>query len=122
MGRGVSPVTWDTVQSIAGDSDVSTSGTLAYAEIWGGTPGTVNGVPFTAAGVNVTTVTTVNPFGNNRINTSALPAECSAAYQGILNSIIHNYPGLMTLHNLVAGHQYQVQVWSYQPAGGTGLH
>ena len=40
-------VTWNTPVTIAGDTDVSTSGTLAYAYCWSGTPTTVNGVNFT---------------------------------------------------------------------------
>ncbi|MBI4325718.1 MAG: Ig-like domain-containing protein, partial [Chloroflexi bacterium] len=114
-------ILWGGAQPVAGDSDVATNGVLCYAEHWGGTDATVNGVPFTAAGVNV--VPSIFPGINGNIGA---PSGFSTEYQNILRGNWYNSAGrTLTLKNLVVGHAYQVQVWAcdirYSPSQTTAI-
>jgi hypothetical protein len=44
------PITWSTATNITADTDVLTTGVLAYAYAWGNIPSTVNTVPFASPG------------------------------------------------------------------------
>jgi len=111
-------ITWGSATTIAGDTDVSTLGTLLYAEHWGGTNNTVNGVAFTAAGTNITA------SGSVGINPNiGAAASLSTAYQDILKGNWYNASGYSaTLHNLISGQQYQTQVWVEDPRYSTSQY
>ncbi|MBU6277367.1 MAG: hypothetical protein KGQ61_12085, partial [Planctomycetes bacterium] len=83
------PIVWGSPQTVSGDSDVSTTGSLVYAFTFGGTSAppstTVNGVtfsPFTIPGGIVTSATvgsvTISEspgtlFGSNSFGTASAP-------------------------------------------------
>jgi autotransporter-associated beta strand protein len=109
-------ITWNTPVAIAGDADVSTSGTLAYSYCWSGISTTVNGVSFTgttstsSGGANVT----LSGFGNNNTSfTGSGSASFSTAYQNMLTGADWNgsASATITFNNLTVGHAYFAQFW-----------
>ncbi|MDB6019147.1 MAG: Extracellular serine protease precursor [Pedosphaera sp.] len=107
-------VTWSTPVTIAGASDVSTTGTLAYAYCWSGTSTTVNGVNFTgttSASGGGTDVTLTN-LANNYTSFGSGPG-VSAAYQNMLTGGDYNSAATatVTLNHLTFGHGYVAQFW-----------
>ena len=109
-------ITWNTPVAIAGDADVSTSGTLTYAYCWSGISTTVNGVSFTgttstsSGGANVT----LSGLGNNNTSfTGSGSASFSTAYQNMLAGADWNgsASATITFNNLTVGHAYFAQFW-----------
>ena len=103
------PIVWSPATTVAGDSDVATNGILLYAEHWGGSNEIVNGVPFTAAGVNVT-----KSDGAGATQTvSWSQGSLSTAYYNLLCGNWYNAgDATLSLNNLTTGCLYQVQLWS----------
>jgi len=128
-------VTWQTVQAIAGDSDVDNTGTLVYAYNFGPNAGpsqvqtvTVSGVNFQAFGapivesyvqsITIGDVILSEDIGElNGFDTSANSgsfASLSSPYKGLLGTAIAaSYYATMTLTlgGLDAGNSYRVQLW-----------
>ncbi|MCX6873873.1 MAG: hypothetical protein NTW21_08700, partial [Verrucomicrobia bacterium] len=103
------PVAWGIARTVTSDTDVATNGALQYAEHWGGSNGTINGVAFTAAGVNVT-----KSDGSGATQTVSWgQGSLSTTYYNLLRG---NWYGAgnatVSLNNLTSGHPYQVQMWS----------
>jgi hypothetical protein len=107
---GGATITWGPATAVSADSDVSTNGVLVYAEHWGGTDGTVNGVAFGAAQNNA--VASPAPSINSLL--SWTQGTLSPAYYGILRGNWYSAASgtTLTLNSLVSGRRYQVQVWS----------
>lgn len=99
-------VTWQTPQTISGDSDVVTTGTLLYAFNLGEptvTTATVNGVSFVAAGSSALGATT-----------TTAPSLLSSNYFSLLNSayvVAADTPLPVSLGGLTIGDTYLVQFW-----------
>jgi autotransporter-associated beta strand protein len=116
-------ITWGPATTIAGDSDVSASGTLQYAYYWSSATGnqTVNGVTFVRSGSASagTDVTIAYPNGSTLAaftSTAAPFTSLSAAYRTVVAGTLYNnspYSGTLTvtLNNLTVGKLYAVQVW-----------
>ncbi|MCX6873874.1 MAG: Ig-like domain-containing protein [Verrucomicrobia bacterium] len=111
------PIVWSPATTVAGDSDVATNGVLLYAEHWGGSDGTINGVPFTAAGVYVT-----KSDGSGSTQTVAwTQGSLSTTYYNLLSGNWYNAGNAtVSLNNLTFGHLYQVQMWSMDKRYTTG--
>ncbi|MCX6876933.1 MAG: hypothetical protein NTW21_24430 [Verrucomicrobia bacterium] len=123
------PITWGPAITIAGDSDVSTTGTLAYAYHWNTGDQTVNGVTFTG--------TTSQTAGGSDVDLAGFAAHhpaftgsttpftsLSAAYQAMLagSPWSSSGNGTVTLKNLIPGHSYAAQVWLEDPrSNGNGV-
>lgn len=134
------PITWGAAQTITGDSDVSTSGSLVYAYTFGTTSvaaTTVNGVNFAAFGISNTPTTSSATVGSltlqevpgvlssySNLGGSGAPfTSLTSGYQALLSSggSADNPTTItVTLAGLIAGHQYSVQWWSSNSAGVTG--
>ena len=126
------PITWGSAQTVSGDSDVSTNGTLVYAYTFGGTSAppsaTVNGVTFSPFRIpgGVITSTTVgsvslaespgNLFASNSLGSSSAPySALSTDYKAILGSGAYaDIPAsiTVTLGGLTSGQNYLVQWWT----------
>ena len=126
------PITWGSPQTVSGDSDVSTTGSLVYAFTFGGTAAppsaTVNGVtfsPFRVPGGIITSATvgsvTIsespgNLFASNAFGSSSAPySGLSADYKAILGSGAYaDIPAsiTVTLGGLTSGQDYLVQWWT----------
>jgi autotransporter-associated beta strand protein len=110
-------ITWNTPVTIAGDTDVSTTGTLAYAYCWSGISSTVNGVNFTgttSATNSGGTDVTLTGFGNNFSSyLGSGSASFSTAYQNILAGADYNGSAgaTITFNHLSVGHAYVAQFW-----------
>ncbi len=111
-----SPITWNTPVAIAGDTDVATNGTLAYAYTESGMWSMVNGVSF-ASGNRATSLgsdVTMSGFDGG-VDTSTYigsnPVGLSSAYQAVVRGGAFSSGGAatVTLNNLVDGHTYLVQ-------------
>jgi hypothetical protein len=133
------PIVWGSAQTVSGDSDVSTTGSLVYAYTFGGTAAppsaTVNGVtfsPFTIPGgiVTSTTVGSVslsespgNLFGSNSFGSSSAPfSALSTDYKAILGSGAYaDLPVSITvsLGGLTSGQDYLVQWWTNNASNTT---
>lgn len=136
------PIIWDAPQTISGDSDVSTSGTLVYAYTLGeeGVPSTtVNGVLFDSfeflVGGTSTAVGSVTFSESPGVldaslglgSTAAPFVNLSAAYRVLLTSGgFASDVGVITatLGDLTTGQQYLLQVWTsnaalFTPQSGT---
>ncbi len=125
-------ITWGSPQTVSGDSDVDTTGTLVYAFTFGGTSAppsaTVNGVtfsPFRIPGGIVTSTTVGNVtltespgilFGLNTFGSVSAPfSGLSSDYQAILGSGAYaDIPTTITvsLNGLTSGQQYRLQWWT----------
>ena len=130
------PIVWGSPQTVSGDSDVSTTGSLVYAFTFGGTSApssaTVNGVtfsPFTVPGGIVTSATvgsvTISEspgtlFAYNTFGSASAPfSTLSSSYQTLLGSGAYaDLPAniTVTLGGLTSGQQYQVQWWTNNSA------
>ena len=130
------PIVWGSPQTVSGDSDVSTTGSLVYAFTFGGTAAppsaTVNGVtfsPFTVPGGIVTSATvgsvTIsespgNLFAYNTFGSASAPfSTLSSDYRTLLGSGAYaDLPAniTVTLGGLTSGQQYQVQWWTNNSA------
>lgn len=109
-------ITWNTPVTIAGDTDVSTTGMVVYAYCWSGTSTTVNGVNFTGTTSTSSggTDVTMNNLGNNYTSfTGSGSASFSAAYQNMLTGGDYNSSAsaMITFNNLTVGHTYVAQFW-----------
>lgn len=130
------PITWGSPQTISGDSDVLTTGSLVYAFNFGHggfgpgdvTATTVNGVTFAPFGVDSSAPQTVtvgdltltedpnflfayDPFGYTAAPYSGL----SSDYKALLDQAVYAAePGTITiaLGGLTAGQNYSVQWWT----------
>lgn len=125
-------ITWNSPQTVSGDSDVNTTGSLVYAFTFGGTAAppstTVNGVtfsPFTIPGGIVLSATVGNVtisespgelYGSNSFGSASAPfSSLSSSYQSLLGTgayadIIATIS--VTMSGLTSGQQYLVQWWS----------
>jgi len=117
----------------AGFQDVSTNGYAVFAETWGNSGTTINGVAFaqdtsqTGDG-NVTIAYTgggvdkhgegVGGSGTAYYNLTTANSSYTALIQGTDWGANAN-PGAITLNNLIPGHTYQVQIWENDSRGGT---
>jgi autotransporter-associated beta strand protein len=113
--RDVSPaIIWNNPVAISGDTDVSTTGMLAYAYCWSGNSSIVNGVNFTGttstSGAG-TDVTFSSGLGNNYTSFGSSPG--STAYQNMLTGGDYNNGGAdtVTLNHLTVGDSYVAQFW-----------
>lgn len=126
------PITWGSPQTVSGDSDVSTTGSLVYAFTFGGTAAppsaTVNGVtfsPFRVPGGIITSATvgsvTISEspgklFASNAFGSSSAPySGLSTDYKAILGSGAYaDLPAsiTVTLGGLTSGQDYLVQWWT----------
>jgi hypothetical protein len=134
------PISWGGAQSISGDTDVNTTGSLVYAYQFSTSrtqPTTVNSVQFqpfnvplqsTTATVGDVTLTAVNDNGFDAVfystdsDTSASTpfADLSANYQSLLGSSVISVafdtdpgqPMSILLGGLTPGKDYLVQLWS----------
>ena len=143
-------ITWGSATTIAGDTDVSTSGTLLYAYNvgWNGTGGptgattgtavtaaVVNGVTFSAFGLpggytnfgNTVTVGNVtmteSPGGLWSSNSLGNASGLNSSYQSLLASgggASNPATITVTLGGLTVGQQYQLQIWSNNSGNGVG--
>lgn len=134
------PITWGTAQTISGDADVSTAGTLVYAYNFGTTAvtgPTVGGVTFAAFGIVTNPGTTTATVGNlqlvespgflaaySNLGGSGAPyTSLSSGYQTLLGSGgSADNPSTISvgLGGLTAGRQYSVQWWSSNSSGLPG--
>ena len=127
---GLNTLVWNTPVTISSTNDISTNGALLYAYNDSGSSAPVNGVNFTGVnsyttwGTGVTlgsgwsATTTASYAGGASPPWSVLPGN----YQTVLQGGAWNNGGAatVTLNNLMAGHQYQVQVWvNDSRSGGT---
>ncbi|MDD5673355.1 MAG: hypothetical protein PHC61_04275 [Chitinivibrionales bacterium] len=132
-------ITWGTPAYVAGNSDISTTGTFKYAYNWGGATVTINGVTFTGTtsagniGSSPYDITMASAPGNGW--TTPLVEKIFQSPDGITGDYgTELLPGgayvdgtdkiLVTLNNLTSGHTYQVQIWSenaYYDGGKTIL-
>src|ERR1035437_7889850 len=116
-------ITWSDPVTIAGDTDVSTTGTLLYAYDWNNSAQTVNGVPFAGTAVssgNVGTNLTLSAWSGTGTQVITSPSLGNAApainlptaYVNILDGQAY-YSGTatVTLNSLTFGRQYQIQIW-----------
>lgn len=120
-------VLWSSPQSISGDADVSTTGSVILAaNIGSATATTVNGVTFaaynsTATIPGLTDTLNLNPgavFGNAAAPYSAL----SAGYQALVSSGRYTDGATLetlNLSGLTIGQSYLVQFWVNDSRGGT---
>ena len=135
-------ITWQTAQTITGDSDVQTAGTLAYAYTFGSSAvsaTTVNGVNFAAFGLNhvgypqsvtVGNVTLAESPGwldpATGLGAAGAPyTSLSAGYQSLLGegaSASDPFTITVTLDGLTAGRQYSLQWWSSNSSGTTAIY
>ena len=121
-------VTWGAPTNIAGDSDVSTAGTLVGAINLGSTgvtSPTVNTVAFTGLAVSGSSVTSGNfnlafapgsGLGDNSTGSGFAPfASLSAPYRGLLGTAGFASGGssvTLTMSSLTVGASYQFQFWT----------
>jgi hypothetical protein len=119
-----SSITWGKATTIAGDTDVSTQGTLVWAYTSDtALTATVNGVTFAAPtslwvapGMSNASYSPGGPYTVS--STSGAFASLSTDYKKLLGraSIVQQNPGLatetITLSNLTSGHNYLVQYWA----------
>jgi autotransporter-associated beta strand protein len=116
LGARAASITWNTPAAIAGDTDVSTIGTLAYAYCWSGTSTIVNTVNFTGttSASSGGTDVTLTGFGNNATSfTGSGSASFSTAYQNMLTGADWNGSAgaTITFNHLTVGHAYVAQFW-----------
>ena len=119
-----SVITWEAARNIAGESDVSTAGSLVGAFNLGGegvTNTTVNGVTFTGLAVNGTSTTSGNfnlssAYAISGDNTVLLPGPfgLSTSYETLISSNIGTFglPIVLTMNGLTAGATYEFEWWS----------
>lgn len=133
------PITWQTAQTISGDSDVNTGGSLVYAYNLG-TSGvvsdtTVGGVTFAAAGVsssgsasfnngNLIIQSSPSIYSQSNFGGSGAPyTSLGSSYQSLLGGGVYSTSstyGFFVLTGLTAGRTYSVQLWSSNSSGVSG--
>ncbi len=127
-------ITWGSAQTISGDTDVSTTGTLVRAYNFGFNPitsPTVNGVFFQGLGPFASTPDTsvalvgTGAFrgGFSGFGSALAPfANLSPSYQQLANSGLFQDVGTVTLTMslLTIGQQYQIEVWVNDSRGSNG--
>ncbi len=129
-GGGGSGITWGPAINIAGDADISKSGTLLYAYNSADSDGSVtlngvtfmvtkNGFPTPGTNPDITSSPLMNSawgFGYTGCSYNLLPVcNLSANYQKFQDGAF--YPNgansiNITLHNLISGSRYLIQVWA----------
>ncbi len=137
MPANAADITWGEAQNITGDSDVCTNGVLRYA--YANTNATVNGVKFSAGmtttyfpggeeGVADITLGNVNRcYLNTGYYATANPDGACEDYLQLLKGAVYNTASVggsvtstFTLNNLVAGHEYIVQLWTHDQRSNPG--
>jgi len=120
--QGTALIVWGTATTVFGGTDVSTRGDLEYAYNAGTTAKTLNGVTFldgtgpTALGTNITLsggalATHASVFWRD----AAPLTDLSAEYENMMGSGVYlaaTTPVTITLTNLTAGREYEVQYWA----------
>ena len=117
------PVAWGTATTIAGDSDVFTTGSSVFAYNWANTNATVNGQAFvgtTSGAPSGLTFSNMNFVNTTAFTTGSTPfADLSTAYKSILVGSIYNatnnVTATATLTDLTQGRSYAVQLWVNDP-------
>ena len=129
-------ITWGTATDITSDSDVSTEGTLLYAEDWSAAA-TVNGVSFAYDGSTTgdADVAINFPSPGGGTSTTSVGGGTSEPYNGLSTNYKRLVRGLVygstpaanavtsgtiTLHGLTVGDIYQVQLWINDSRGADG--
>jgi autotransporter-associated beta strand protein len=121
------PITWGTPATIAGESDVSTTGSLVSAYSFFNGASTVNGVNFTnGSGTALGTYfqistagSTYSSFGAGAAGTTY--ANLTSPYKTLLTNGRYGVKNsTVTLKSLTLGHQYAVQVWSNDSRAPSG--
>ena len=128
-------ITWGAPANIGADgpNDVSTNGVALYAETWGSSGTTINGVTFTqdasqTGDANVAIAYTAGGVDRHGEGTggsgTAYYALTSAdsSYFALIQGTdwgANANPGTITLNNLTVGHGYQVEIWENDSRGGT---
>ena len=133
------PITWSSPQTVSGDSDVDTTGSLVYAFTFGGTSAppstTVNGVtfsPFRIPGGIVTSTTVGNVTltespgqlsGLNTFGSASAPfSGLSSDYQSLLGTGAYaDAPNTITvsLNGLTSGQDYLLQWWTHNSSNAS---
>ena len=106
--------TWNPPVTIAGDSDVTTSGSLVFAYDWNSSATSVNGVAFTAPGSGVSLTGFYGNYGSFLNGTGAPATSLSTEYKNILTGGQYTNgvaAATLTLNALTVGHQYLAQFW-----------
>ena len=122
LGSSAASITWGTPTTIAGDTDVVTTGVLSYAYDLSNTTTTVNGVTFTGADSTTAlggNITLSFPTGTGKSTTTYGSASgspwngLSANYKNMLKGGVYNggSAATVTLKNLTVGTNYTVQLW-----------
>ncbi|MEP4078013.1 PEP-CTERM sorting domain-containing protein [Haloferula sp.] len=113
-------ISWETAQNIAGDSDVSLSGTSVYAYSYGGTDETVNTQEFIgmdgSPGGNADIGLTFDRDGNpdTFAGTTTPFTSLTTGYQSLVGSSSWGrqvLTGTVTLNGLIIDQAYSVQIW-----------
>ena len=111
-------ITWGTATTIAGDTDVSTSGSFSYAYHWASGNQSVNGVTFTGttsttAGGSDVGLSGFSGYYASFTGTTTPFTALSTAYKATIAGSPYNSgaAATVTLENLTIGHQYGVQIW-----------
>jgi fibronectin-binding autotransporter adhesin len=125
VGRAAAaPIAWGAATTIAGDSDVITTGSSVFAYNWANTNQTVNGQAFVGTGSGAPpglTFSTMNFTNTTTFTSESAPfADLSAAYKSILTGGIYNSSAVTVtaaLTDLTQGRSYAVQVWVGDPRG-----
>ncbi|MDD5675757.1 MAG: hypothetical protein PHC61_16425 [Chitinivibrionales bacterium] len=117
-------ITWGAPAFVAGDNDVSTTGTLKYAYCWNSTNLALNGVTFTgtlsntAVGSDISiTCSSTSGWAGTSDFFFRTPAgiDGNSPYGKFLAGGLftdYQYTYAMTLKNLTSGHTYMLQIWS----------
>jgi PEP-CTERM motif len=127
-------IVWGSPQTISGNTDVDTTGTLVGAFNMGGTgvpTTTVNGVTFTGIALSGTTVTSGNftftqtgGWNSNNITSANAPfSTLSPSYQNLLSWIAGDFtnPATITIGGLTVGAKYEFEWWSNDSNGFQSL-
>ena len=129
---GAATITWGSPTNIAGDADVSTTGTLVGAFNLSGPAAVVNGVNFqefliTGGSTTVGNFTVASGFIFDSSNAPAAAPfnTLSAGYQSMLGTRTVWFGGMtLTMSGLTVGQTYEFQAWvndpdDYTQSGGT---
>ncbi|MDF7808371.1 PEP-CTERM sorting domain-containing protein [Pontiellaceae bacterium B12219] len=108
-------ISWGSATTVTDETDVSTLGTLEYAESWGAAVSDVNGVDFVlASNGNVTRSDGATDRTHNRTDNVPSQVAQSGAYYDLLRSGWYSADAgkSITLNNLTEDQEYLVQIWS----------
>ena len=132
VGRAdAAAILWGSPNTISGNTDVDTTGTLVGAFNMGGTgvpTTTVNGVTFTGIALSGTTVTSgnftftqtgVGWLSSNITSANAPFAALSASYQNLISWIAGDTtnPATITMSGLTVGAKYEFEWWTNDSNG-----